>query len=165
MLKPKPTFDAAFIVAQSQDIVTLRNTDPYIDSVIKDFVHLARQGLLTDIDKWPEHITTQESSGSTTFGKIGPFRKPKDAVNEPILHLHVMPLNYVVAKHETHSTSDACIVYADFRLHDKRIIYIIAFGSSHNGNMSVEDVEDFIAQYHDFRPKALAEVKRRLGLL
>ncbi|TPG59933.1 hypothetical protein [Ewingella americana] len=160
----KPEFELAYLVAQSQDITNLRATDAQIDTAIKDFVQMAKNGYLTDIDKWPQHVTVQVSVTSTAFGKVGPFFIPKEASKEPILHLHVMPLNYVAGKHEHHSTSDASIVYADFKCHDKRIIYIIDFGSSHNGNMTSQDVEEYIAQYYEFRHKAVAEVKRRLGL-
>ncbi|MCW6598858.1 hypothetical protein [Yersinia ruckeri] len=167
MSKPKQPRPAYFVnlSPRAQALLTAEAAtgDDILKVAFKDFADLARQGKLLEYEDWPHHSTISATSGSV-FGKVGPFYKPKDARDEPILHMHVMPLGYILGKHEHHSTSDLCIVYADFDLFDERIIIILAAGSSHKGNMPESLVEKFMEEYQEIRKKLIPFIKGKLGL-
>ena len=110
-----------------------------------------------------QHKAFKCSGKEAGFGKVGPFQRPKEALSEPIFHIHVLPVSYILTCHQHHVTSDACIVYADFHIHDKRIILLMDFGSSHKGNMPATPVEEYIANFHKLRPGIIEAVKLSLA--
>lgn len=167
MSKPKQPRPAYFVSLSSRAQALLQaevaKGETTLKEAFKDFADLARQGKLLEYDDWPHHVT-MSVPGRTAFGKVGPFYDPTDAKDEPILHMHILPFGYVLGKHEHHSTSDLCIVYADFDLFGERIIIILAAGSSHRGNMPASLVEKFMEEYQALRKALTPFIRKRLGL-
>lgn len=167
MSKPKQPRPAYYVNLSSRAQALLAaeaaKGDTTLKNAFSEFAALARQGKLIEYEDWSLHSSIS-APGGTVFGKVGPFFKPKDARDEPILHMHVMPFGYILGKHEHHSTSDLCIVYADFDLFNERIIIILAAGSSHNGNMPESLVEQFMLEYQERREQLTPHIKKLLGL-
>jgi len=160
--RPEKLCTPAFAVYQTKTLSGKRKQNDLINQACADLKAAAIAGYLIEFHSWPEQEAFKLSDTVSGFGKIAPFRKPAAALSEPLLHIHVLPVNFVLSKHQHHATSDACIVYTDFIVHNKRIILMIDYGSSHNGNMSEDIVQKYINDFHILRPRLIEDVKRKL---
>ncbi|MBV4367665.1 type II toxin-antitoxin system YafO family toxin [Erwinia phyllosphaerae] len=159
MKKPDKLYSPAFRVYQTITLKNKRALDNIIDKACADLKSAALSGYLTEPHLWMQHAAFKLADNESGFGKLGPFRRPKAALFEPIFHIHILPVSYIFNKHQHHATSNACIVYADFTVHNKRIILMLDFGSSHNGDMSEKDVWKYIDDFHKLRPGIIDAVK------